>query len=185
MSLSDMTWKRVPVHHMVAAFHRSEQHRIAGARPPELARPDLEDPQQNHQRLRYLLLIRRLLIGEIPPDTDWYEVDNLTDADLPRLHVIARCGWDDPRDRNELHQVAARRPEPLLKPPTEWPPVILWGHQRGGPFTIIEGNHRLTAYAACGSRGGLVIPVLVGLSPTPCFWHVFDQCGKLANDLWI
>jgi len=185
MSLADMTWTRISVHVVVAAFLRSEQHKIAGVLPPELATPNIKDPRQNHQRLRYLLLIRRLMIGEIPPDTEWFEVRTLTDNDLADLHVIARCGWDDPRDRNELPQVAARRPEPLLQPPAEWPPVILWGHERGGPFTIIEGNHRLTAYAASGSRGSLAIPVVVGLSPTPCFWHIFDQCGKLANDLWL
>jgi hypothetical protein len=56
-------------------------------------------------------MIRAPFIGELPADTRWYEVDNLTDEDRPELHVVARCGWDDPsgQDKNELFKVAARR----------------------------------------------------------------------------
>lgn len=40
---------------------------------------------------------------------------------------------------------------------------ILWGHDKGGPFAILEGNKRLIAYTA-GARAGIDIPVLIGLS---------------------
>jgi hypothetical protein len=97
-----------------------------------------------------LCMIRAPFIGELRADTRWYEVDNLTDEDLPELHVVARCGWDDPsgQDKNELFKVAARRKSELLRElPQSWKPIILWGHGKRGPFTIVEGNNRLVAHA--------------------------------------
>src|SRR6266480_3111688 len=150
MSLAGMIWKRVAVHEVVAEFVRAEQHtlevilsaasmvRLA----PLLNSPNIGDPQENHARLRYLFLIRRQLVGEIPLDTRWYEVRDLTDNELVELYVIARCGWDDPRDKNELLRVATRSPRALTDQPSNWRRPILWGHKRTGPFTIIEGNKR-------------------------------------------
>jgi hypothetical protein len=97
MSLAGMIWKRVAVHQVVAEFLRSEPHHLARAlSPTSVARlmpmitsPNTTDPMENHARLRLLHLIRRQLIGEIPPDTRWYEVRNLTDNELPELHAIA------------------------------------------------------------------------------------------------
>jgi hypothetical protein len=192
MSLAGMIWKRVTVHDVVAVFLRSEPHQLAGVLSPASAvrlmpmitSPNTSDPQENHARLRLLHLIRRALIGEIPPDTRWYEVRNLTDNELPELHVIARSVWDAPgQDNNELRHVAARKPRLLSSQPSSWPPPILWGHDKAGPFTIIEGNNRLVAYAGTAARG-IAIPVLIGLSPSLCLWHIFDQCGVIAHDLW-
>jgi hypothetical protein len=193
MSLADMTWRRISVHHVVAEFLRNEPHRLALALSPAsqarlapmITSPNIGDAAENHARLRLLHLVRRQLIGEIPPDTQWHEVRNLTDSELAELHVIARSGWDAPgQDNNELLRVAARMPRPLLGPPTNWPAPILWGHDKAGPFTIIEGNNRLVAYASTSPRAGLAVPVLVGLSPTPCLFHVFDPRACIANDLW-
>jgi hypothetical protein len=61
----------------------------------------------------------------------------------------------------------------MHSPPSNWGTPILWGHDRKGPFTIIEGNHRLVAYASQANKSGLSVPVFVGLSKTPCFWHIF------------
>jgi hypothetical protein len=188
MSLANMTWSRVSVHEVVAEFLRGERHRFEQILPStEMAlidAPNIRDPHTNHKRLRYLLSSRRHLIGEIPPDTRWYAVQNLTDSELSELHVIARCGWDHPDDRNELLQVALRRPCALTNQPGSWARPILWGHEKAGPFTILEGNNRLTAYASQGRPPGLMIPALVGLSPTPCCFHIFDPANVVANDLW-
>jgi hypothetical protein len=127
MSLAGMTWKRVTVHEMVAAFLLSEPHRLAGVISPAAANrlmpmitsPNLSDPMENRARRRLLHLFRRQLIGEIPPDTRWFEVRNLTDNELPELHAIARCGWDAPgKDNNELLRVAARNPRQLSRQPS-------------------------------------------------------------------
>lgn len=191
MSLANMSWKHVAVHEVIAELLRGETHKLRVALSPAavahltplIDSPNIADPQENHARLRLLHLIRRQLIGEIPPDTRWYEVRNLTDAELPELHVIARCGWDDPRDQNELLRVAARSPRSLTSQPKNWPRPILWGHTNAGPFTIMEGNNRLTAYVS-NNQSGIAIPVLVGVSAAQCFFHMFDQCGFIANDLW-
>src|SRR5262249_19706612 len=136
---------------------------------------------ENHVRLRLLCLIRRHLICEIPPDTEWYEVRNLTDNELPELRIIGRCGLDW-ADNNELLKVREKRP--LTKPPSEWRSIVLFAHDQAGPFTIIEGNHRLAAYASSGQRE-LDIPVYVGLSEMPFFFNCFDkEPGKIVNDCW-
>jgi hypothetical protein len=51
-----------------------------------------------------------------------------------------------------------------------------------GPFSILEGNNRLTAYA-CSTHSGLNTPVFVGLSPMRCLWHLVDRTGPLMQDL--
>jgi hypothetical protein len=187
MSLANKNWTPVTIHMVVAEFLRSERKRFERSDPAFVAaidHPDLTDAQQNRLRLYLLYYVRRWVFGEIPPDTEWYDVQNLTADELDELRVIARCGWDDPSDRNELRKVAARKPDALKSPPTEWPYPILWGHSKAGPFTIIEGNHRLAAYTSTSSASGLSIPVLIGLSPTPCHYHIDDPGGVITYEFW-
>jgi hypothetical protein len=188
MSLANMASNRVSVHEVVAEFLRGERHRFEHSLPSaEMAlidSPNISDPRENHARLRYLYCSRGHLIGEIPPDTQWYEVRNLTAEGLSELHVIARCGWDHSGDRNELLRVVLRRPSALTSQPSSWARPILWGHEKAGPFTILEGNNRLVAFASQGQQSALMIPALVGLSPTPCCFHIFDPPDVIANDLW-
>ncbi len=193
MPLATMKWATVSVHTVVAAFLQSERQKIQDIEtdPSQLNHlceiidnPDLTNPAENHTRLRTLYRIRGRLFGEIPPDTKWYEVSHLTDQELIQLHVIARCGFAASEDNTNLLNDAARQPRHLTTSPVNWNGVTLWGHSKNGPFTIIEGNHRLTAYASTSSGAGLKIPVFVGLSTTPCFWHHSDPRQILLNDLW-
>jgi hypothetical protein len=188
LDLADLTWRETSVHAVVAEFVRGEWRRhprLAAAEVTPLVEGiDLGNPAHNHARLRLLHLMRAQLWAEIPPDTVWYEVTALTGQALAHIRVIARCGWDHPAHRNELAAVAARLPEPLLQPPASWPRPILWGHARSGPLTIIEGNHRLLGYASQARPAGLHLQALVGLSPTPCCWHLDDPAMAIANDLW-
>ena len=186
MALLNMVWTPVTIHEVVADFLQSEQHKFP-ASDIEMAlidSPDIGDPLQNHKRLRLLYQRRRWLFGEIPPDTKWYNVQSLTDTELDELHVIARCPFDDPNDKNELRKVGARRSEVLQCPPIKWHRPIVWRHDKIGPFTIIEGNHRLIAYASAPSPGGLLINTVVGLSQMPCYFHFDDPPDILMNDLW-
>ena len=107
---------------------------------------------------------------------------NLTHNEINELRAVNHGDWSDPADKNELQNVAARKKVDLQDEPSDWEPPILWGHARSGPFTIIEGNHRLTAYFATG-RNDLDIPVFVGMSPLKCHWHRPDECGLLMQDL--
>jgi hypothetical protein len=187
VALATKSWQRVSIHDVVAEFLKAERFKFPLLRPSQLAHidnADTTDPETNHQRLRWLLEIRRLLVGEIPPDTVWFEVATLTNEELNELHVIKRCGWDSPDDENELRLVARRKPVAAWKHPADWRKPILWGHQESGPFTIIDGNNRLVAYATSQHQIPLSIPVLVGLSPTPCGFHFSDPGIFVANDLW-
>jgi hypothetical protein len=195
MTLATKTWRRVSVHRVVLAWLRAERHtgvaKVLAQLPPPLCtpglsklldQPRLDDAEENRARLRLLYMMRNVFVVEIPPDTEWYEVHSLTDDDLDELHVVNYQRWNDPADRNELRKVAARKRLPLQVLPANWEAPILLGHDRGGPFAIIEGNNRLTAYA--GNRQlGLDIPVLIGLSPLRCFWNILDNCTFLMQDL--
>src|SRR5262245_862172 len=178
MSLANMAWNRVSVHEVIAEFLRGERFKFDQSLPsPGMAlidSPNINDPRENHARLRYLYCSRRGLLGEIPPDTRWYEVRNLTGEELSELHVIARCGWDDLRDRNEVFRVVLRRPSAWTTKRSSWPRPILLGHEKAGPFTVLEGNNRFVAYASQAQQPPFMIPALVGLSPTPCCFHIFD-----------
>lgn len=175
---------------MLLAWLRAERETNANIRAfaavPEIATlldtPNIDDPEENRGRLRLFYIARWVFFFEIPPDTCWYEVHHLRDDDLAALHTVNFGEWNDPGDRNELIKVAARKQFDLLSSPEEWGSIILWGHERSGPFTIIEGNHRLTAYARSG-RSGLNIPVFVGLSGLKCHWHILDQCPVIVQDL--
>jgi hypothetical protein len=135
---------------VVLAWQRAERHWFSND-PHSTAHldaflnsPDLEDADQNRERRRLLDLIREPLLRWIPADTEWYRVDSLTDAEFGELRAIFSAPWTDlARDRNELLLVARRRNLALFSDPASWDTPILWGHQKQGPFTIIEGNNRL------------------------------------------
>jgi hypothetical protein len=200
MALFRKIWVPISVHEMVATFLQAERDKLTierycradniKSRKQDMVlinRPNLGNAIENHRRLRLLNMIRAPLLAEIPIDTQWYKVSNLEDKDLADLHVIARCGWDDKkqRDNNELLHVARRRIAQKLQMPTvKWSAPILWGHVKKGPFTIIEGNNRLTSYAAAPDLPPLNIPVIIGLSKTPFYFHIFDQPKFLVNDFW-
>jgi hypothetical protein len=187
MALDSKTWTPVSMHEMVLAWLQAERDRFvthpqAGLITHLLDAPDLTIASENRDRLRLLYSIRNLLMLEIPPDTQWYLVDSLTDAELDQLHAINHHEWTGPADNNELRLVAKRKTLTLSSAPSTWNAPILWGHDKQGPFTIIEGNKRLTAYAGSGQTG-LNIRVLVGLSPLANYWHLPDRAGFLLQDM--
>lgn len=194
MTIKRMLWKPVSVHRFVLLFLLAERDtNLAPFRnaDPQLVdslldAPDLANSTDNQLRMRLLYLMRCRYVGEIPADTIWYEVQNLTDDDLGSLYVTRHASWTAPTDNNELLEVAKRLPAAMRSPPSSWRSIILWGHDRLGPFSIIEGNHRLVSYAA--SRTSLSerlrIQVLVGLSPSLCYWHPLDPPTFVMADLW-
>ena len=153
---------------MVSEFLRAERENNFSFYAPWLPivdNPNLSDPLQNHKRLRLLYLRKGQFMIEIPPDTTWWEVCSLTENEIGELYVSAKHNkqWDDAG--NKLEQVAAVVREPLKSSPNTWNGrIILWGHDRNGPFSIIEGNHRMLAYAHAAPRSPLSIDVYVGLS---------------------
>jgi hypothetical protein len=173
--LCDQQWKPVSFDEVRLAFLRAEWDRWLPSQLRWLIdEADLGNATENRVRLGLLDLCRGPLLQHVPTSTEWYVVRCLETHHLPELLVIGRCGWDDERDRNELAAVARRKPLGLKKPAAAWEALILWGHSKDGPFTILEGNNRLVAYASGSGQPPLGIPVYVGLSADHCHWHLHD-----------
>jgi hypothetical protein len=105
MSLSQKAWTRVSMHHVVLAWLRAERGTnvaLALSRFPEtlwasglsqlLDHPNFNNPEENRARLRIMYVIRNVFMLEIPPDTEWFEVRNLNDAELSELHAVNHAG---------------------------------------------------------------------------------------------
>jgi hypothetical protein len=183
VSLADQHWTQTSIHEVVAAFLQAERHAFDFIPRwlPVVDNPNLDDPIQNQKRLRLLYLKRAQLMLEVPPDTQWWNVEYLLESDIDNLFTAARFGapWCGQKlsDRDHFENGV------LKSDPADWKRVILWGHERTGPFVILEGNHRLMAYARTSSKPPLRIPVYVGLSKCFCFWHPLDRPFMLANDI--
>jgi len=196
MSLSDRAWTNASLHDVVLAWVRAEREKLQSEflyHVPGfisqryfsilLDNADVSNHIENRDRLRLLYCRRNTFFTEIPPDTIWHKVSSLTNDDLSELYIINHGEWVSPgEDNNELLRVAQRNKKPLVEPPSKWDPPVLWGHDKSGPFTILEGNNRLTAYAG-SDRSELDIDVFVGLSPMKCLWHRPDNCGMIMQDL--
>jgi hypothetical protein len=190
MRLSEMKWRRISVHEMVLEWLRAD--RDTNVAPlltavPEMVKlldePNLSDNVENLERLRVLYMSGRwIFLFEIPPDTEWYEVEHITDEVLNELYTVNYADWNHADGTNELAKVAEWRKLIVTSEPSTWKSLILWGHSKDGPFTIIDGNHRLTAYFASG-RSGLKVRAVVGLSPMGCLWQRSDGCMPLIQDI--
>ena len=190
MALIDKTWNPVSNHEVVLKWLRAERHTpFAVTHFPSVVLlgaiqsiaslldiPNLNDEAENLSRQRLLCTIRGALIQHIPFTATWYNVEFLTDGELSELHAINHHEWVSDGDRNELCKVAARKHLSLSQYWSTWEPPILLGHSKNGPFSILDGNHRLTAYAGSGQTG-LKIPVIVGISDESCSWSIFDVEG--------
>jgi hypothetical protein len=193
MSLAEMVWARVCMHPVVLAWLRAERDGhvknvlpISGLSSAEVTRlldgADIEDADDNRARLRLLYLARRIYFLEFPPDTEWYEVRNLKHEHTGQLLAVNHPAWTSQSDNNELPKVALRNGKPMRKLLSDWERLILWGHERAGPFTIVEGNNRLSSYAASGQTD-LDMPVFIGLSSMKCLYHLPDKAGPLIRDM--
>jgi hypothetical protein len=180
--LRDEQWTAVSVNAPYLAFLKAEWYRweekgfFTVANRPLVTHPNIHDETENKSRSELLWKVRGGLLERVPSDTEWFEVKFLRREHLSQLRVIGRCGWDDPtrKDSNEIFKVVARKPMPALADVATWQPPLLWAHDRDGPFTILEGNNRLTAYAGAKADIALDLPCFVGLSAQRCFWHLAD-----------
>ncbi len=138
---------------------------------------------------RYSALVERswLFLRFLPP-CDWYRVRIEAPRDLGDLRVIAEESWfsDPSRADRDLRSVTAS-----LAPGSQhyarvaaWESaldltaldrrVTLFGRSREGPFTILDGNHRLLALTRRVGRAGVEptgFDAYVGLSFGNCRWH--------------
>jgi hypothetical protein len=186
--MKDLKWTKIGIHEVVLEWLRGERDTKFNFYPPWLPvidSPNLRDPVENHKRLRLLYIKRGPFIVEIPPDTEWWEIHGFTENELDELYLSARyhpSPWND-AGVNKLDKAAAIIPQDPI--PMPWSGrIILWGHDKAGPFTIMEGNHRLLGYARDKTRSPLNIDVYVGISPSYCYWHALDPAIWFGRDLY-
>ena len=176
LRLAGQVWTPVTYEELMCVFLRAEAHTISPPPDPRLLlAPNFADARENAIRQELLWPLRGALLKRVPRSTRWYRVGKLERSHLEELLVIGRCGWDACEDQNELAAVARRRPHALSTDPGAWPPLILWGHSQAGPFTILEGNHRLVALASTTETTPIGAEVLIGLSEEVCYWHLPDK----------
>lgn len=153
--------------------------------------PNLDDPRENAKR-RALLFIRHLsLWKELPPDTEWYEVEVNT-ADLGSIRVFPRAQWrklasgnffitaivqamrtrQDEIDATFMSKIASIR-NALLRTDSEPGAVILIGLNEREPLTVLDGNHRLVSALLETPSSLKRLRFICGLSPrmTECCWY--------------
>jgi len=153
--------------------------------------PDLSNDSDNQLRRALLYRRRGRLWREIPADTEWWEVE-LHNRDLRRVRVFPRDQWRKHSDRHYYLLDTAERIASRISAPSDpfigklrslceeflaardatRGSVLLVGLGDGGPWTIIEGNHRMTAAVLVSeSEAHLHFRFLCGFSP-----HMMDCC---------
>jgi O-antigen/teichoic acid export membrane protein len=154
--------------------------------------PHLDDATENAKR-RALLFIRHFrLWKELPEGTEWFEVE-VRAADLAQIRVFPRAQWRklargnfsiaavaerlhtfrglDVAEKVFLSKISALRDR--LRQDTDQGAVLLIGLGESGPFTILDGNHRLVAAILTSPETLPKFRFLCGLSPkmTECCWY--------------
>jgi len=121
--------------------------------------PDITNDSHNFIRKNILRIVRQQLIDPIPPSTRWYKAI-LNGDDLQKLLVINCREWIEmygsKRNPEDIVDILVNHPKngkPDLLAEFDKleeyknrdfdKTLILIGSNQNGPFTIIEGNHRV------------------------------------------
>jgi O-antigen/teichoic acid export membrane protein len=187
---------RVSEDEAIAEFLKSEFYRPVFREYQErlhdiVTNPNLEDANENAKR-RALFFIRHFALWkELPPGTEWYEVEIGT-ADLERIRVFPRAQWRNFAPRTfSIIEVAERMRKRqgvdtgafqakiqmigtrLLRPDDNLGTVLLIGVNENEPLTILDGNHRLVASMLTNPPRTHRLRFLCGFSPrmTECCWY--------------
>jgi O-antigen/teichoic acid export membrane protein len=157
-----------------------------------VAIPDIEDDEQNSVRRALFNVRHGQLWRELPNDTQWFEAEIRAD-DLDRLQVFPRAQWRklalgdyglpqiaqrvlDERHRQRAPEAFLDKIDDLrahLKQDVVGGAVLLIGINESGPFTILDGNHRLVAAMLTSHDSLKRFRFFCGLSPrmAQCCWH--------------
>jgi len=165
-----------------------------------VSQPDLSDDRENAIRRALLFHRRGRLWRELPEDTEWWEVE-LDRQAVQRIRIFARNHWlrygaptfllldtvETVRSRIR-HQsrdpfiVKLRSLSNEMADNAEYSSVILISINQSTPFTILEGNHRMTA-ATLLDPGNVHrrFRFICGFSPrmAECCWYRTD-----VSTLW-
>jgi O-antigen/teichoic acid export membrane protein len=154
--------------------------------------PELNDAGENAKRRALFFIRHGPLWRELPQETEWFEVD-LQPSDLRRLRVFPRAQWRrlargdfaimDVAERIATESCRGSMEDAFvskiqdmsaaLKRETDAGAVLLIGLNEKGPFTILDGNHRLVAATLTSPEAVRRFRFFCGLSPrmTKCCWY--------------
>jgi O-antigen/teichoic acid export membrane protein len=186
--------RRISEDEVIAEFLRSDFENAAYRDYQETLRrivltPNYEDANENAKRRALLFLRHFSLWKELPPDTEWYEVE-VKEDELDRIQVFPRAHWrkiargnfvitnvvDRVRagrrkaDSPFVAKIASLRSRLAQERPMPGS-IVLIGLNESEPLTVIDGNHRMVA-AVLENRVHR-LRFLCGLSPkmSQCCWY--------------
>jgi O-antigen/teichoic acid export membrane protein len=155
--------------------------------------PDLKDDDQSEVRRAFFNIRHRSLWSELPDDTRWFEAE-ISVQDLHRLRVFPRAQWRklalgdfglNRISQRMLESVHRKRTPQAFQEKIEdlrcrlqedaipAGAVLLIGRHESGPFTILDGNHRLVAATLISPDMVEKFRFYCGLSPrmAECCWY--------------
>lgn len=197
MPLSERKWEPVSVFEVLGRFLFAERGRwpLTPRQRNAAEDKDFHDPKLNRIRWRAIFEWRRALLLEIPPDTQWFRVGPIDLEDIGQFRIIARCGWDQYARPNYTIDETLRKinfeVDPGLMVRSMASSItsssldrssVFFGHSKGGPFTMLEGNKRWCAVALSKRAEEILhndVLIYVGLSPNLCSWHCEDDIRYL------
>ena len=153
--------------------------------------PDLQNEEENRVRRALLFLRHGALWRELPKTTEWFEAE-IRSADLHRIRVFPRAHWrklalGDFTITQVVQRIVAegyhdegfRAKIEDLRNHLEYDStavagaVLLIGESESGPFTVLDGNHRLLAAMLATPEAVDRLRFFCGLSPdmAQCCWY--------------
>jgi len=181
-------------------FYQEEFHHDRGNYEQLVLEANVTNDTENALRRALLFRRRGHMWRELPADTQWWEVE-IEVSDLDLVRVFPRAQWRrvangsflirDIVERIRTKQFSGRTRDFIskvqalsyrIRSDKDNSSIILIGIDEANPFTILEGNHRLTA-ALLATQGVLEhsFRILCGFSPNMAESCWYDT--NLAN-LW-
>lgn len=189
--------RRVPEDEVVAEFLKNDFNspvfkQYQTALRDLVSQPDLQNSAQNKVRRALFNVRHRALWKELPDDTEWFEAE-IQMEDLDRFRVFPRAQWRkfalgdfgltqvaqrivDERYRDRGSVAFLTKIDDLrdhLKQSAIGGAVLFIGKNDRGPFTILDGNHRLVAALLTSPQALERFSFFCGLSPkmSQCCWY--------------
>jgi hypothetical protein len=175
-----------------AEFYQVEYDRDRSRFEAVVYEPNLNDPDENALRRALLFRRRGSMWRELPPDTEWWEMD-FKPEESQNVNVFPRAQWRNVArgDFKAVHvaerlrtQFNSRNPSPLalkiqalhalLQYEGPRSSVLLIGIDENRPVTLLEGNHRFVASLLLPRDMMLRrIRIICGFSPLmeSCCWY--------------
>lgn len=162
-----------------------------GADEAVITNPDLNDEDQNEIRQKLLALHRGygrndLLFEGFPNDVEWMKIE-LTPDELLAVKYMNYSYWNElsngTRDVEEAVENIRINKIPYgksrdkyleaaesLQNGQKFPEIIIVGEEPSGPFVVLEGHLRLTAYGMVPEKIQNPTIAILGISPDMNLW---------------